>query len=207
MLLSVFYHLSSEFFVDFLKSFFLIFNLKYSLKNLSHFKLLEDGFYLVIRAVKLGPSIDTVSTFSGDNMDMKMRNGLSCAFIACVQKVHAIIPAIINAVIGNLFYRQRQMLQCFFITIKNALHVLFGYCKHVTVHVLSVTHKDQRMLVLVYLKAWELSAHYFTEYTIHDIASISHHLSNSNLSFVLIITAASERFEFYQKRCLSYRKI
>ena len=56
-------------------------------------------FYIHFRAVKCRPCIYAVVSFARDYVNMKVGHRLSCAFIACIEQIHAIISTIIYAVI------------------------------------------------------------------------------------------------------------
>lgn len=50
-------------------------------------------------SIELRPCVDPVIHFSWNNMDVEMTNRLTCAFTARIQKIYAVIMAVINTVV------------------------------------------------------------------------------------------------------------
>ena len=106
---------------------------------------------IIFRAVKMWPRVKTVAVFSRNNVNVEMRDGLSCALITRIKQINTVITAIVNTVIGNKLYRLHKPIQGFCITVQNIFDVLFGDRAHMSVNVSRYVHKYKRMLVLVYL--------------------------------------------------------
>lgn len=66
--------------------------------------LFPDFICFFFCALKLRPRIDSVILSPWNNMDVDMRNRLACAFVACIEKIDALITAVVDQMIGYIFY-------------------------------------------------------------------------------------------------------
>ena len=72
-------------------------------RKLLHFDNVVNFLNFVLCTVELRPSIQAVALFARNDVDMKMRNRLPCALVACIEQIDAIVTAFLYAMTRNLF--------------------------------------------------------------------------------------------------------
>ena len=86
-------------------------------------------------ALENRPSVNAVIALARNDVDMEMRYRLTCAFIACVEQVHAVVAAVVDKVTGNLLHGIHHVVQRFAVTVKNMFEVLLRNDEDMSVNV------------------------------------------------------------------------
>ena len=120
-------------------------------------------------ALENRPSVNAVIALARNDVDMEMRYRLTCAFIACVEQVHAVVAAVVDKVTGNLLHGIHHVVQRIAVAVKNIFEVLLRNDEDMSVNVVRDIHDGNRCVVFVQLAARKLSLEDFAKYTVHIV--------------------------------------